>query len=113
MPSTYSYTAIQNAVTGLNYILFADTSVLEGETLTERRIFLLLDDGSYLVPAGITTDYIVWAANLNTLLVDVLDKDYSIQISVEFFTEIVIPNTLLINSSFPLLINSNFAFLIN
>ena len=107
-----SFRAYQNAVVGLNYINFVDESV--DVTVTGRKIYLMLDNGEYLVPSGTTTSYIDWpTSSPSPFQVDVLDKDYSIQISVEFTITDVVDNTLLINGSFALLINSSNALLIN
>ena len=80
-----AFRAYQNAVAGLNFINFVDEST--GVTVTGRKIYLLLDNGEYLVPSGTTTSYIDWpTSSPSPFQVNVLDKDYSIQISVEFTT---------------------------
>lgn len=78
-----SFRAYQNAVIGLPIINFVDEST--GVTVTGRKIYLLLDNGDYLVPVGTTTSYIDWpTSSPSPFQVDVLDKDYSINISVLF-----------------------------
>ena len=86
-----SFRAYQNAVIGLPIINFIDTS--EGVTITGRKIYLLLDNGEYLVPEGTTTSYIDWPLDSpSPFQVNVLDKDYSIDISVDVtVTEPVYP----------------------
>jgi hypothetical protein len=55
--------------------------------ITVRFVYFRKSDGTYLVPSGTTTDYVVWAIGDNTLDVeDLLDKDYCLDITVKWFT---------------------------
>lgn len=65
-------------------ILFTDTSTGSDGSIASRAIYLQKADGTFLVPAGTSTDYIVWAYADSTITVDVLDKDYALNITVEW-----------------------------
>lgn len=88
---TFSFTTSQ--VLGFpSQIIFTDTTSGGTGSSTERRIYLRKSDGTFLVPTGISTQYIVWAINLPTLVVDALDKDYALQITVEWVQVTNTPN---------------------
>ena len=59
MPISPSFTMSQSSGTP-NIITVTDTSTGVDTTITSRRIFLLQSDGTYLVPTGTATSYIVW-----------------------------------------------------
>jgi hypothetical protein len=62
-----------------------DTSTGSDAGLTGRRIYLYKTDGTTIVPAGTSTEYILWplvATIGDTIEIDVLDKDYAISIVV-------------------------------
>lgn len=61
-----------------------DTSTGADAAITQRRIYLGKDDGTYLVPSGTTTDYIAWALADTYKEADVLDKDYSLNVRVDW-----------------------------
>lgn len=88
-----SFRAYQNAVVGLPYINFVDEST--EVTVTDRKIYLEIDNGTWLTPNGIETTRtaIDWPLDSpSPFQVNVLDKDYSINISVDFtVTEPVYP----------------------
>lgn len=78
---------------GANSILiFQDTSSGSNPFITERHIYLRKSDGTFLVPEGNTTDYIVWPLSTNPFSVDVLDKDYALSIVVEWNNDGSIPS---------------------
>lgn len=56
--------------------------------ITGRLVRFLKYDGTYLVPTGITVNYIVWpyvAGTGDTLDFDMLDKDYVLDITVYYY----------------------------
>jgi Ca2+-binding RTX toxin-like protein len=59
---------------------FTDTST--GVSITGRLLYLRKYDGTYLVPEGTDTDYILWDASEDTISVDVLDKDYCLDVTM-------------------------------
>jgi hypothetical protein len=64
---------------------FTDTSTgLSG--VTGRLIYLRKYDGTYLVPNGTLTDYVFWPAAQSSIDIDVLDKDYSLEITVNWYS---------------------------
>ena len=63
-------------------IVFTDDSTGSDSNITSRRIYLRKADGTFLVPTGTTTDYIVWDYDLPSITVDVLDKDYALLVTV-------------------------------
>ena len=68
-------------------ILFTDTSTGSDVLVTQRQIYLEKDDGTFLVPTGTVTDYIVWTGGsspLTKLADDVLDKDYALLVTVKW-----------------------------
>lgn len=65
-------------------LTFTDVSTGSDGAITERRIYLRKSDGTYLVPSGTTTSYIVWDYADDTISVDVMNKDYALEITVLF-----------------------------
>lgn len=71
----------------LSIATLTDTSTGSG-TISGRLVYLRKYDGTYLVPNGTTTDYIFWpyvAGVGDTIDIDVLDKDYCLDITVVFY----------------------------
>lgn len=72
----------------LSIATFTDTSTGSG-TITGRLIYLRKYDGTYLKPNGVTTDYVYWpyvSGNGDTINIDVLDKDYDLEVTVVFYS---------------------------
>lgn len=64
-----------------------DTSTGSDVGLTLRLIYIRKNDGTYLVPPGTATSYIVWPiASASLDVADLLDKDYCVDITVKWFT---------------------------
>ena len=64
---------------------FTDTSTgLVG--VTGRLIYLRKYGGTYLVPEGYTTDYVLWPYADSSINIDVLDKDYCLDVTVIWLT---------------------------
>jgi len=87
MPFTPNYSVSQTSA--LNTLLFTDTSSGTFPAVTARRIYLNKIDNSTLVPSGTTTTYIDWpiiSGIGDTLTVNVLQKDYSLNIVVNWIS---------------------------
>lgn len=75
-----SFSASQDAG-NITIATFTDDSTgLVG--VTGRLIYLRKYDGTYLVPDGTDTDFIVWPYADSTINIDVLDKDYCLDVTV-------------------------------
>lgn len=85
MPLSPNFTASQNSGTP-NLIFLTDTSTGSDVTITKRRIYLLQSNGTYLVPAGTTTNYIDWALVDVTTSLNVLIQDTALSITVQWLT---------------------------
>lgn len=79
-----SFSASQDAG-NITVATFTDTSTgLVG--VTGRLIYLRKYDGTYLVPEGTEEDYIFWPAGDASIDIDVLDKDYCLDVTVVWYT---------------------------
>ncbi len=70
-------------------INFVDLSTGSDVTVTQRRIYLQLADGTFLVPSGVSTDYNLWGdfpATTTLTLANVLPKDEIILATCEWLT---------------------------
>ena len=88
MPVTGNFSSSQNYGT-IRILTLTDTSTGSGTSITGRLVYIQKEDGTYLTPSGSTTDYIYWpyvSGAGDTIDIDVLDKDYALDISVKFFT---------------------------
>jgi hypothetical protein len=83
MPLTPSFSVSQSSATP-NVIAITDTSSGNDSSVAKRRIYLLQADGTYLVPSGVSTQYIDWALADTTKSVDVLSADTALQITVQW-----------------------------
>jgi hypothetical protein len=92
MAITPSFTVSQNYSTP-NILSLVDNSTGTDNTLTQRRVYLIKDDGTYLVPQGTTTNYIVWSYAVSFIDIDVLNKDYALNIRVEWLAGNVVEET--------------------
>jgi hypothetical protein len=81
VPITPNFSASQNAG-DITVAIFEDTSTGTDGTLTARLIYLRKYDGTYLVPDGVTTDFIPWPIGSTTISIDCLDKDYCLDVTV-------------------------------
>lgn len=73
-------------------VTLVDTSTGTDGNITQRRAYFQTSSGSFLVPSGTTTDYVQWAYVDATLTVDILTKDYALQVKVEWLdvTDVVL-----------------------
>lgn len=68
----------------LSEAIFEDTSTgLVG--VTGRLIYLQKYDGTYLVPSGTITDYVFWPIGDTEIEIDVLDKDYCLEVTIVWY----------------------------
>jgi len=84
MPVTTNFSNSQ-AAGDLSIAILTDTSTGSGTTITGRLVEIRKYNGDFLVPDGTTTDYVVWpyvAGAGDTINIDILDKDYDLEISV-------------------------------
>lgn len=65
-------------------VTVTDTSTGTDAAVTQRRVYLLLADGTYLVPTGTTTDYVQWALADTSISIDALGKDFAVQVIVQW-----------------------------
>jgi hypothetical protein len=63
-------------------IVLKDTSTGLDAAVTARRVYLRLANGTYLRPAGVTTDYVLWPLADTTLSLDVLTADKAVDVTV-------------------------------
>ena len=85
MPLTPNFTASQFSGTP-SVITLTDTSTGSDVTIASRRVYLLQANGTFLVPAGTTTDYVVWDLVDVTIDLDVLSQDSALSITVQWLT---------------------------
>lgn len=67
-----------------NILRFIDDSTGSDPNIASVRIYLEKSDGTYLVPEGTTTDYIIWEFVERSKNVNVLDKDYALNVTVKW-----------------------------
>jgi hypothetical protein len=83
MPLVPNFTASQYSGTP-SVITLTDTSTGSDVTITSRRVYLLQANGTFLVPAGNATDYIVWDLVDASIDLDVLSQDSALSITVQW-----------------------------
>lgn len=62
----------------------ADTSTGTDVNITSRRIYIQDANGNYLVPSGTTTQYVLFPEPAATILINVLNQDYCLSITVQW-----------------------------
>lgn len=98
---SFAFTTSQNYATPERVTLTDTSSSLAG--ITVRLVYFRKLDGTYIVPEGTTTDYIVWNIGSNTLNIDdLLDKDYALEVIVKWFTGSTITDTVTVLTLFEL-----------
>jgi hypothetical protein len=80
IPSFSVYTILGNPLR----LTITDTSTGVDASVTQRRVYLRLADGTYLVPTGTTTSYVEWAIVNSAISVDVLTKDLAIFTTIQW-----------------------------
>ena len=92
-----------NNITTPSILTLVDTSIGSDGAITQRRVYLAEFDGTYLVPTGTTTDYIAWSYAVSTIDIDCLDKDYALNITVQWLD---VSNTVLYTKTYLVEFNS-------
>lgn len=69
-----------------NAFTILDTSTGSDVTIASRRVYLLQANGTFLVPAGTTTDYIEWDLVDTSIVLDVLSQDTALSITVQWMS---------------------------
>lgn len=91
MPLTPNFSGSQSA--GVPEIInFVDTSTGSDSDITQRRIYLLQADGTYLVESGNSEDYTEWPYANSTISLDVLSQDTALSVTVHWLN---VSNTVL------------------
>ena len=85
MPLIPNFTASQFSGTP-SIITLNDTSTGSDVAITSRRVYLLQANGTFLVPAGTTTDYVVWDLVDTSIDLDVLSQDSALSITVQWMS---------------------------
>lgn len=91
MAISQNFTASQSSGTP-NIITLTDTSTGVDTAVTSRRIYLLQSNGTYLVPDGTTTNYIVWPITNTTtrepltINLNVLTEDTALSVRVDWLS---------------------------
>ncbi len=67
-----------------SYVTLTDVSTGTDAAITARRAYFAKYDGTFIVPSGVSTEYIGWALADTSLALDMLDKDYSLLITVQW-----------------------------
>jgi len=69
-----------------NIVTLTDMSTGSDAAIASRRIYLEQYNGSFLVPSGTTTDYIVWATGSASKTLDVLTVDTALNITLQWLS---------------------------
>lgn len=80
---TPNFQVSQNFTTP-NILSLLDNSSGSDVNIAARRVYLQKSDGTYLVPEGTTTPYIVWSIATSFIDLNVLNKDYALNIRVDW-----------------------------
>lgn len=102
MPLTSpNFTATQS-LGSPSIVTLTDTSSGTDVGLTERRVYFILADGSYLTTSGSSTTpaYDTWAIADSTVALDILPRDLAVSIVVQWMTGSTISYTKTINYVF-------------
>jgi len=83
MALTPNFTSSQSSGTP-NIVSYTDSSTGSDAAITQRRIYLLQADGTYLVTTGTTTDYMAWAYASSSKTFDVLTQDTALTVTVQW-----------------------------
>lgn len=67
-----------------NIVVLVDTSVGADAAITGRKVTITDSNGNYLVPAGTTTDYVLWNIGDATISLNILTEDMALNIKVDW-----------------------------
>lgn len=76
--------SVSQTVSAPNIISLVDTSTGSDSSILTRRVYLRQANGTYIVPIGTTTSYIVWDYSVSFIDIDVLTRDLALDITVEW-----------------------------
>lgn len=84
MPFVPDFTAVQ--LSTLSSVVITDTSTGSDVGITSRRIYFQKYNGSYLVPTGTTTEYVLFPTSSgSSIQIDsLLDKSYALNVTVKW-----------------------------
>ena len=83
MPFQPNFSVAQFSGTPSSFSI-TDTSIGSDPSITYRRVYLLQANGTFLVPQGTTTDYIIWPLANDTITLDVLTQDSALSITIQW-----------------------------
>ena len=83
MPYSQNFTVAQTSANPA-YIIMTDTSTGTDGLIVSRRITITDSNGDYVVPAGVTTNYIDWPLLDNPISLNILTQDMALNIMVEW-----------------------------
>ena len=83
MPITPSIIVSQSAVSP-NIVTIEDNSSGSDAGISQRRIYVQTSTGSYLVPAGTTTDFTQWAYANASISLNILTEDTAVYIVTQW-----------------------------
>ena len=81
MPFVQNFTTSQQAGLPTNVVL-TDTSTGSDAAIVERAVFLVDYAGNYIVPAGTTTNYVLWPLAQSSISINCLTQDTALQVTV-------------------------------
>lgn len=99
MPLTPSFSATQSLAEP-SQITLTDTSTGSDGTITTRRVYIQLANGTYLVEDGTTTDCEVWSYGDAAITLDLLPRSESPKIIVQWLAGTTIIYTATVNYVF-------------
>lgn len=76
--------SVSQSINSINILTLADTSTGSDTNITARQIYLQTGNGTYLVPAGVTTNFIPWLLANTSINLNVLSGDFAINILVQW-----------------------------
>lgn len=79
-------------------VTLADTSTGSDGAITQRRVYLRKPDGTFLVPSGVSTEYIPWPYADSSITIDALDTDYGLDPIVQWLN---VSNVVLYDKTIP------------
>ncbi len=79
-------------------VTLTDTSTGSDGAITQRRVYLRKPDGTFLVPSGVSTEYIPWPYADSTITIDALDTDYGLDAITQWLN---VSNVVLYDKTIP------------
>lgn len=83
MPYSQNFTVSQTPANPA-YVILTDTSTGSDPAITSRRITITDSFGNFIVPSGVTTDFIPWPLIDNPISLNILSQDTAANIKVEW-----------------------------